>query len=101
MVFQYEFHIYLTQLSVLFPRTRDSGIPSLMQKPSEEPFCSSIHDIHLYTDEVCLSLDTTGGSYSAYPDGQKIIPGDFRLQKFYCRCGRRDSSYSRRHLDNN
>ncbi|POS88405.1 hypothetical protein EPUL_000059 [Erysiphe pulchra] len=62
-------------LANLLPGLHDSDIPLLLQNiPSpQEPICSSIHDIHLYTDGSCHSLDSSGGGYIAYQGGEKVI----------------------------
>ncbi|POS83824.1 hypothetical protein EPUL_004823, partial [Erysiphe pulchra] len=77
-------HTCLTQLANLLPGLHDSDIPLLLQNiPSpQEPICSSIQDIHLYTDRSCHSLNSTGGGYIAYQCGQKVNSGKFRLHNF-------------------
>ncbi|POS82508.1 hypothetical protein EPUL_006388, partial [Erysiphe pulchra] len=77
-------HTRLTQLANLLHGLHDTDIPLLLQNiPSpQKPICSSIHDIHLYTDGSCHNLDSSGGGYIAYQGGQKVISGKFRLHNF-------------------
>lgn len=77
-------HTRLTQVANLLPGLQDSDIPLLLQTiPSpQKSICPSIHDIHLYTDGSCNSVDSSGGGYIAYQGGQKVISGKFRLHNF-------------------